>query len=367
MDPGLSVLHQNDAAKALLDRLDSEGKGARKLFAEKAGRIKKPIDRHEFLLQLGSGSSATYRAATFFSIRDQQENELGYGLVALDITEQKQYEVRLQAERDFSKNIIDKAPSIICSIAPDGTIGFINPAGERLSGYSAKELLGRHWQDYFFSGRSARAGRDLLQKFQEGSGRAVEARLKTKDGSLHDISWSSVRRFRDQGGSFDTLILGIDVTELKMAAKELAKKKQETEEANIALRVMLDQHTKAKESIEEQISLRLKELVGPYLDQLRHSAINEQQTETINIISAHIDSLTHSFSPEAKKIVLGLSPRETLVADLVRQGKTSKDISEILNISYRTVETYRNNLRKKLGINKQKISLRTYLMSHFQS
>ncbi len=54
-----------------------------------------------------------------------------------------------------------------------------------------------------------------------------------------------------------------------------------------------------------------------------------------------------------------------MVDDLVRQGKTSKDISEMLNISLRTVETYRNNLRKKLGINKKKISLRTYLMTNF--
>jgi len=63
--------------------------------------------------------------------------------------------------------------------------------------------------------------------------------------------------------------------------------------------------------------------------------------------------------------MLKLSPRESMITDLVRQGKTSKDIAEILHIGLRTVETYRNNLRKKLGINKKKISLQTYLVNNF--
>lgn len=149
------------------------------------------------------------------------------------------------------------------------------------------------------------------------------------------------------------------------AVQDLERKKKEADEANIALKVMLDQHTRTKENIEEQISIKLTELVNPYLDLLRQSANSEKQVETINIIAAHIDSITHSFSPKAREIVLGLSPRETMIADLVRQGKTSKDIAELLNISLRTVETYRNTLRKKLGINKKKISLRTYLMTNF--
>lgn len=284
---------------------------------------------------------------------------------ARQITHQKQHEASLQAERDFSKKIIDTAPSIICSITPDGTIQFINPAGEQLTGYSAAELLGKNWQDYFYAGKTGRSTQEMLKKFQEDDVRGYEVRLKTKDGTLRDISWSSVKRFSEKGAFFETLILGNDITEQKKAVQELEKNKKEALEANIALKVMLDQHTRTRESIEEQISIKLKELVNPYLDLLRQSTISEEQAETVNIIGAHIDSITHSFSPKAREIFLSLSPRETMIADLVRQGKTSKDISDMLKISSRTVETYRNNLRKKLGINKKKISLRTYLMTHF--
>jgi len=160
-------------------------------------------------------------------------------------------------------------------------------------------------------------------------------------------------------------LISQDVTEQKMAVQELEQRKKEAEDANIALKVMLDQHTRTKESIEMQISTKLQELVNPYLHLLHQSGINAKQAETVKIITAHIDSITHQFSPKARKIMLKLSPRETMIADLVRQGKTSKDIAEIFHISLRTVETYRNNLRKKLGINKKKISLRTFLISDF--
>jgi len=149
----------------------------------------------------------------------------------------------------------------------------------------------------------------------------------------------------------------------EQSLQELQKKKQELQEANIALRVMLDQHTKTREKIEEQVSLKLKKLISPYLDLLHQSPLSEEQQEIVTLISAHIETITGSFSPKAKELFLNLSPRETLIADLVRQGKTSKDISKILHISYRTVETYRNNLRKKLGLNNKKVSLRTYLLS----
>ncbi|OIO36219.1 MAG: hypothetical protein AUJ74_03110 [Candidatus Omnitrophica bacterium CG1_02_44_16] len=47
-----------------------------------------------------------------------------------------------------------------------------------------------------------------------------------------------------------------------------------------------------------------------------------------------------------------LSERETEVLRLVAEGKTAKEIAESLFISARTVENYKNNLLKKLGLHK---------------
>ncbi len=45
-----------------------------------------------------------------------------------------------------------------------------------------------------------------------------------------------------------------------------------------------------------------------------------------------------------------LTSRETSVLTLVAEGKSSKDVAQTLNISARTVETHRKNIKKKLGI-----------------
>jgi DNA-binding CsgD family transcriptional regulator len=57
------------------------------------------------------------------------------------------------------------------------------------------------------------------------------------------------------------------------------------------------------------------------------------------------------------------TPTEIRVANLIRDGKTIKEIAEISGISENAVNHHRQNIRNKLGLNKQKINLKTYLMS----
>ena len=45
-----------------------------------------------------------------------------------------------------------------------------------------------------------------------------------------------------------------------------------------------------------------------------------------------------------------ISIREREILQLLAEGKSNKDISEILNLSIKTVETHRNNIMHKLGI-----------------
>ena len=46
-----------------------------------------------------------------------------------------------------------------------------------------------------------------------------------------------------------------------------------------------------------------------------------------------------------------LSPRELQVLRLVAEGKTSKDIAELLDLGLQTVRSYRKTMMKKLGVN----------------
>ena len=56
-----------------------------------------------------------------------------------------------------------------------------------------------------------------------------------------------------------------------------------------------------------------------------------------------------------------LTGKELRVADLIRMDASSKEIAHIMNISPRTVEAHRENIRKKLGLANAKINLQGFL------
>jgi DNA-binding NarL/FixJ family response regulator len=51
-----------------------------------------------------------------------------------------------------------------------------------------------------------------------------------------------------------------------------------------------------------------------------------------------------------KPTLQSLTPSERRILTLIAQSKTSKDIADALNISYRTVETHRTNIATKLNL-----------------
>ena len=80
----------------------------------------------------------------------------------------------------------------------------------------------------------------------------------------------------------------------------------------------------------------------------------------------YAESETEQESPFARKIskkYLKLTPSEIEVANLIRYGFNSKEIADIMNLSPRTIYNYRENIRKKFGLENKKTDLRSHLLS----
>ena len=58
-----------------------------------------------------------------------------------------------------------------------------------------------------------------------------------------------------------------------------------------------------------------------------------------------------------------LTPQEIEVANMVRSGRTSKEIADVLGISVSGVDFHRKRLRQKLGLTNSPKNLRSYLLS----
>ena len=58
-----------------------------------------------------------------------------------------------------------------------------------------------------------------------------------------------------------------------------------------------------------------------------------------------------------------LTPRELDICEHIREGRSSKDIAALLNISSQTVHKHRQLIRRKLRISNKAVNLATYLRS----
>jgi len=149
---------------------------------------------------------------------------------------------------------------------------------------------------------------------------------------------------------------------LRHRTTELDAKSRTLEEANIALRVMLEAREVDRKELEERVVSNIKDLVMPYLKKLKKQRLNQEQTALIEIVGTNLNNVLSPFRQNLSSKYLDLTPREIQIADLIKDGKSNKEIADILNTSLRTIEFHRENLRKKIGIRNRRANLRSHLL-----
>ncbi|EFK09186.1 response regulator receiver domain protein [delta proteobacterium NaphS2] len=71
---------------------------------------------------------------------------------------------------------------------------------------------------------------------------------------------------------------------------------------------------------------------------------------------------TDQFPEEVPERFAVLTPTEIRVAVLIRKGKTSKEVAEVMGVSLNTVHGHRKKIRKKLGLTNSKENLTLNLL-----
>lgn len=130
----------------------------------------------------------------------------------------------LTAERDFSTNIIKSSPVLIVGRNGEGICTFINPAAEKITGYTQKEIVGKSWWKAVYPNRDKKAIQAKLQKFREENVRNYEMPLTTKSGETRLINWNSIRELDEDGNERLVTGFGIDVTDHRSAERMLIER-----------------------------------------------------------------------------------------------------------------------------------------------
>jgi len=160
-------------------------------------------------------------------------------------------------------------------------------------------------------------------------------------------------------------ITALKLTEqaLRESQEDLNEQKQSLEEANVALKVLLKQREEDKQDLEKRFLTNVKGLVLPYVEKLKTARLKPQSKTLVEIIDTHLKDIITPLMQNLTNANILLTPQEMQVASLVKDGKTSKEIAEILFVSEATINFHRKNLRTKFGLTNKQTNLRAYLMS----
>ena len=290
----------------------------------------------------------------------------------------------IKASKDTYDHFLNTVPAVLYEFAQNqdrsGKLVYVSP--------NAKELLG-HPAEYFIEDYSRFA--DIVHPDDRSAFIAadeesvnddfftIETRIVLPSGEIRWFQLSSKSVPNTKYGTVIWCGFAIDITEKKRAelalqnanyrleeqvnerTKLLEKKSQTLGEVNNALKVLLRETVTLKEEIEENILLNLKEAILPYLDEITIQLSDKKLEAIINTIKLNIGSITSPFNKRLSLEYKDLTPKEIQVANLIRQGKRSKDIASLLNITLYGVDFHRRNIRKKLGLIGKKKNLQSYL------
>jgi DNA-binding CsgD family transcriptional regulator len=148
---------------------------------------------------------------------------------------------------------------------------------------------------------------------------------------------------------------------------ELHSVKQELHALKIALQVLTLRRSDYRDIIRQNVVFKIDRLVKPYLEKLLQSGLSTHQIELAELICHNLDNISSPGFQNVSSELGCLTPTEFKVANLIRIGKTNKEIAELLNRSLNTIQSHRFNLRKKLGISNRKVNLRSYLETYTNS
>ena len=273
---------------------------------------------------------------------------------------------------------------------PEGRVVFMNPVAEAALGLKENDAFGKELAEIcYIYGKS----NDEITPVDPISIAMNEKKiirlpediyLQAADGAEVPIQDSAAPIYDEDGKIMGVVFIFSDISKLKKTEETLKRRRDDLHtlnqersdilahlkdesgklrETNIALEVLLRRRDKEKEIFAKEIRNNVSELIEPYLEKMRQGGLTGIQKDYLYMIEANMEKVVSPFRRGLLPNCERFTPTEFKVADMIKRGKSSKEIAKLFDMSSRTVETHRDNIRKKLGIKNRKTNLRETLLS----
>ncbi|HOJ13606.1 MAG TPA: PAS domain S-box protein, partial [Deltaproteobacteria bacterium] len=151
----------------------------------------------------------------------------GFHAISRDITERRLAELALKKSEEQYRHLVENAADVIFETDAGGYITFVNPAGERFSGYTREEFVGRHYSEFLRE--------DFKQATEKATGRQFVKRIPSiylevpiirKDGR---VVWmgESIQLITDHADRVTGFhVIARDITERKLIEDALRESEE---------------------------------------------------------------------------------------------------------------------------------------------
>lgn len=288
--------------------------------------------------------------------RQKQTRGDAKSIVEQDLLEEKWIRFMQSATEGFA--ILDSELNVVEA----------NPAALEMlpSRIKGENIIGKNTSDFLPETKEQGIDDELLKVLETGKTFSFEKEDPLPPIFGEDI-YSQFKAFC-VGNSIGLIVRNI--TERKRSEKKLKKREAELEEKtkaleeiNTALKVLLKKREEDRTRLEKNVFFNVDKLIRPNLEKLKENEMDIRQKARFDILESNLMDIVSPFMPGMSEKLLTLSPIEIRVANVIKQGKTTKEIAELFNLSSKTIDFHRDNIRRKLGIKNKKINLRTFLLT----
>jgi DNA-binding CsgD family transcriptional regulator len=126
--------------------------------------------------------------------------------------------------------------------------------------------------------------------------------------------------------------------------------------------VLLKQREVDQRRMEADVLENVRRLVAPPLDRLHRMPLPLRAKKCLDSLKRRLVDVTRPFLRRLSAVEAVFTPQEIEVAALIREGRSSKDMAELMNLSLTTINFHRRKLRRKLNLTHSGTNLRSYLI-----
>lgn len=274
-------------------------------------------------------------------------------------------------QQEVVVSVLDLISDMVWEIDNRFVFVYVSPKTEVMMGYRLDELIGKTPFDFMMQDEAEKNKQHLLPIFSNRTAfSSVELVLVKKDGEEIVVEMSGVPVFDNKGSFWGYRGVQRDVMHHKRleaanrdAVIEIEAKNILLQELKAALNVVLRQRDDAADEMKLTILNNLRLFVMPHLESIERGVTTERIKRLINLTKRNLAQIATQFFRRTNSLNGLLSPMETQIATMVKDGMSTKEIANILNVSVRTISSHRYNIRKKFQINDKKASLPAFLLS----